>query len=75
MNTLKQFSEKERNDDDYQARQNFLREQRTIQRELESALEREARAVAERNDAMTENNDLLAQIARLKALLEEQGKQ
>jgi len=30
MNTLKQFSEKERDYHAYQARQNYLREQRTI---------------------------------------------
>ncbi|MGH8498796.1 MAG: hypothetical protein ACRERV_08335, partial [Methylococcales bacterium] len=35
MNTLKQFSEKERDYHAYQARQNYLREQRTIQWELE----------------------------------------
>ncbi len=35
MNTLRQFSEKERDYHAYQARQNFLREQRTIQKERE----------------------------------------
>jgi len=37
MNTLKLFSEKERDYHAYQARQNFLREQRTIQLEMEQA--------------------------------------
>jgi hypothetical protein len=46
MNTLRAFSEKERAYDAYQARQNFLREQQSIQRELDDA--RAARAVAER---------------------------
>ncbi|MCX7110117.1 MAG: Rpn family recombination-promoting nuclease/putative transposase [Proteobacteria bacterium] len=38
MNTLKQFSEKERDYHAYQARQNYLREQRTIQIEREEDL-------------------------------------
>ena len=67
MKTLSLFSETERNYHAYQARQNFLREQRTIQMELETALEREALALAEKNEA-------LAEVARLKALLEQQGK-
>jgi len=37
MGTQRQFSEKERQYHAYQARQNFLREQRTIQAELEAA--------------------------------------
>ena len=44
MGTLRQFSEKERNYHAYQARQNFLREQKTIQIELED--EREAKLQA-----------------------------
>ncbi|MEY4718706.1 MAG: hypothetical protein RL563_1324 [Pseudomonadota bacterium] len=44
MSTLRQFSEKERNYHAYQARQNFLREQKTIQLELED--EREAKLQA-----------------------------
>ena len=44
MSTLRQFSEKERNYHAYQARQNFLREQKTIQIELED--EREAKLQA-----------------------------
>ena len=35
MNTLRQFSEKERDYHAYQARQNYLREQRAIQKERE----------------------------------------
>jgi predicted transposase/invertase (TIGR01784 family) len=67
MKTLMQFSEKENDYHEYQARQNFLRQQRTISKELEGALEREAKALAEKDEA-------LAEIARLKALLEQQGK-
>ena len=38
MNTLKLFSEKERDYFAYQARQDFLREQRTLQAEREEML-------------------------------------
>lgn len=44
MTTLRRFSEKERDYHEYQARQNFVPEQRTIQKELEGALEREKAA-------------------------------
>ena len=67
MKTLMQFSEKENDYHEYQARQNFLRQQRTIQKELDGALEREAKALAQKDEA-------LAEIARLKALLEQQSK-
>ena len=60
MNTLIKFSEKERDYHEYQARQNFLREQRTIQKELETAL--------------AEKQEALAEVARLKALLAQQDK-
>jgi predicted transposase/invertase (TIGR01784 family) len=67
MTTLRKFSEKERDYHEYQARQNFVREQRTIQKELEGALEREKAALEREQAALAEN-------ARLKALLEQQGK-
>ena len=58
MNTLKLFSEKERNYHAYQARQNFLREQRTIQWEYEQNLEQEHQqklvALQEKEAAMQE---------------------
>ena len=60
MTTLRKFSEKERDYHEYQARQNYVREQRTIQKELETAL--------------AEKEELRAENARLKALLEEKGK-
>ena len=101
MSTLRKFSEKERDYHAYQGRQNFLREQRTIQKELETALtenqelltekeaataekqaavaekqaamaEKEA-AMAEKEAAMAEKQEALSEIARLKALLEQQG--
>ena len=55
MNTLKQFSEKDKDYHAYQARQNFLREQLSRQHELDEAIKREQAALAE--------------IERLKALL------
>jgi hypothetical protein len=67
MKTFMQFSEKENDYHEYQARQNFLRQQRTMQKELDGALEREAKA-------LSREEQHLAEIARLKALLEEKGK-
>ena len=59
MTTLRQFSEKERNYHEYQARQNYLRQQRTIQWEMEQerqekqqALLREQMAIKEKAVAM-----------------------
>ena len=83
MSTVKQFSEKERAYDAYQARQNYLRMQGSIarhQQELEEALaqERAAREAAlrqmeaERLAKETERqakDAALAEIARLQALL------
>ena len=60
MNTLRQFSDKERDYHAYQARQNYLRQQRTMQYELD-----EVRKAKE---------EALAEIERLKALLEEKNK-
>ncbi len=83
MSTLRQFSEKERDYDAYQARQNYLRQQRTIQferDELEQELNQERKAKeferqekeAERRakeEALQAKNDALAENERLKALL------
>ena len=49
MNTLKLFSEKERDYHAYQARQNYLREQRTIQIEREEDL-REMERIKQENE-------------------------
>jgi len=54
MNTLKLFSEKERDYHAYQARQNFLREQRTLQVEREQALQEMERAQQEKKQALQE---------------------
>ena len=52
MSTLKQFSEKERNYHAYQARQNYLREQRTIAWEHEQSKEALIAALKEKDAAM-----------------------
>ena len=81
MKTLMQFSEKENDYHEYQARQNFIREQRTIKKELEAALadkeaalDREKAAVADMEAFRAEKEAALAENARLKALLEQRGK-
>jgi hypothetical protein len=76
MNTLKAFSEKEHAYYAYQARQDFLREQQSIQLEFEDlraeveqarAAEDEARAAQERERVAKE--EALAENERLKRLL------
>jgi hypothetical protein len=62
MNTLRQFSEKDKNYFAYQARQNYLRQQMSVYGELDATKLREQQALAER-DAAT------AEIEKLKALL------
>jgi predicted transposase/invertase (TIGR01784 family) len=52
MSTLKGFSEKDRRYHAYQARQNFLREQRTIPGELEEAAREREQALRERDAAL-----------------------
>ena len=83
MSTLKAFSEKERAYHAYQARQNYLREQRAIQHYLETLqaenereraakeVERAAKeaALQEKEAERQEKEAALAEIARLKALL------
>ena len=76
---LKQFSDKERDYHAYQARQNFLREQRTIQLELEQerlekqeALRREETALRREEAAIQEKEALMREIEQLKAALRNQ---
>jgi predicted transposase/invertase (TIGR01784 family) len=71
MSTLKQFSEKEQNYHLYQARQNFLREQRTIQWEFEQNLEQERQlklAAMQRERAAMQDKDaaLLDKVAAMR---------
>ena len=83
MGTLKEFSEKERSYHAYQARQNYLRQQRSIGRRIQAltaeaaqaqaekqkaqAAEEQARAAEERERA--EKEAALAEVERLKRLL------
>lgn len=83
MNTLRQFSEKERNYHLYQARQNYLRQQRSIQNHLEALRAEVEQARAEKEQVQVEKEQVqaekereraekeaaLAEIERLKALL------
>lgn len=66
MSTLNASSEKERAYHAYQARQEYLRQQRGIQRELD-----EARAAKEAERQAKEA--ALAEVERLKALLKQKG--
>ena len=68
MSTLKQFSDKDRDYHAYQARQNFLREQRTIQWEREQAELAKQRALQEMEEALQEKNAALQE--KQEALLE-----
>ena len=81
MKTLMQFSEKENDYHEYQARQNFIREQRTIKKELEAEREGRLAALAEKEAALDRERVAVADMeafraenARLKALLEQRGK-
>jgi len=76
MSTLKRFSEKDRDYHAYQARQNYLRQQRTIEKELEqerqekqAALQEKQAALQEKQAALQEKQAALAEVERLKALL------
>lgn len=79
INTSSRFSEKEREYHAYQARQNFLREQLTIQYELNElrqatleAEKREQAALAATQVILAETKTILAEIERLKVLLTKQ---
>ncbi len=64
MNTLTAFSEKERAYDVYQARQDFLRQQRAIERERRStqqAFEEQKAALAEKDAVLAEKDAVLAE--------------
>jgi len=59
MSTLTAFSEKEHRYFQYQARQEYLRQQRTMQLESEEAKQREAVALREKNIALQEKDTAL----------------
>jgi hypothetical protein len=67
MSTLNAFSEKERDYHRYQSRQEALRVQRAVAQELEERRAAEQAALQDKEVA-------LAEIARLKALLDQQTK-
>jgi hypothetical protein len=69
MNTLCQFSEKERNYFAYQARQDFLRQQGTILFEKDEAVAERDAALAREQAALAEKAAAIAEVERLKALL------
>ncbi len=77
MSTLTAFSDKEREYHAYQARMNYLRQQRSIQRRIEeleageqaaAVTLAEARAIAERE--RLDKEAALAEVERLRRLLE-----
>lgn len=67
MNTLRQFSEKERDYHAYQARQNYLRQQRSIQRHLETLSAGIERAQAEKEQAQAEKEQIQAEKEQIQA--------
>ena len=69
MNTLRQFSEKEKNYFAYQARQDFIRQQNSIRIDYESAIQQER---SEKEAAIQREQKALAEIERLTALLKNQ---
>jgi hypothetical protein len=69
MNTLRQFSEKERDCNTYQACQHFIREQSTIQEELQMARMPEQQITAEKDAANLKEQKALAEIEKLQTLL------
>ncbi len=69
MSTLRQFSEKEQNYHAYQARQEFLREQLTIQHELDAERKAKVEAIEREQIALEREQKALEEIERLKALL------
>lgn len=68
MKTLKQFSDKDRDYHAYQARQNFIREQLTIQHELDEERKAKAEAIEQKDIAL---KDKAAALQREQAALEE----
>jgi hypothetical protein len=69
MSTLRQFSEKERDYWAYQARQDFLRQQGTMEYELDEERKAKLEAQKREQEALTQKQAALAELERLKALL------
>ena len=70
MSTLQQFSEKERDYHAYQARLNYLRQQRTIEQERDDERQAKEEALQAKEAERQAKEAALAEIERLKALLE-----
>ena len=68
MKTLKQFSDKDRDYHAYQARQNFIREQLTIQHELDEERKAKAEAIEQKDIAATRDYRLTAEKAAGQAI-------
>jgi predicted transposase/invertase (TIGR01784 family) len=71
MSTTQGFSEKERAYHAYQARQNYLRQQKTIQRHIDALTAQIERERAEKEQERAEKQTALAEIERLKAQLKD----
>lgn len=69
MSTLKMFSEKEKAYHLYQARMNYLRQQKTIQRSLEESAIREKIALEETKAVLKREEVALKEIEELKKRL------
>jgi hypothetical protein len=76
MNTLRQFSEKEKNYFAYQARQDYIRQQNSIrfdyESEIQAAKQREQTERSEKEAAIQREQKALVEIERLTALLKKQ---
>ena len=74
MNTLRQFSEKEKNYFAYQARQDYIRQQNQTdsERKIEQERAEKEAAIQREQQALAEKESALAEIASLKALLKNQ---
>ena len=58
MNTLRQFSEKDKDYFAYQARQNYIRQQMTVYGELDATKLREQQALARKQQVVAERDAL-----------------
>ncbi len=69
MNTLRQFSEKDKNYFAYQARQNYLRQQMSVYSELDETRQAKNNALNQLDLVSAERDAATAEIEKLKALL------
>jgi hypothetical protein len=69
MNTLRQFSEKDKDYFAYQARQNYLRQQMSVYGELDETRQAKNNALHQLDLVSAERDAAAAEIEKLKALL------